>query len=257
MLLLFLQGEFMGMLLILAVAVFIFIKTPTFKGIIGEFIIKLIIGETSEVPGQEKYVIHDLLLRTDGDNTTQIDHIVINSSGIYVIETKNYKGRIYGDDYQKQWTQVLNYGKVKYPIYSPVRQNYKHVCVIKQFFPEYVAVNSLVVFIRGNVEYIKSNYVCSPWELNRRMNVYSEYTLSPYEMKSIYETLLNNNISDTISRWQHAENIKRKKSDNDYYVNNNICPKCKGNLIKKRGRYGEYLACCHYPDCKFTISVKK
>lgn len=246
----------MILLAIFIVIVLIFIKTPTFKGLLGEFIIKLIIGESSEESGKEKYVIHNLLLPTEDGTTSQIDHVVINSSGIYVIETKNYKGRIYGDDYQLQWTQVLNYGKVKNRFYSPVKQNYKHICVIKHFLPEYVSVNSLIVFIRGNTEYIKSNYVCSPWDINRRMSIHSDYTLSPYEMRSIYETLLNKNISDTISRWKHTENVKQKKYENDYYVNNNICPRCKGNLIKKRGKYGEFLSCCHYPDCKFTTSIK-
>jgi DNA topoisomerase-1 len=30
------------------------------------------------------------------------------------------------------------------------------------------------------------------------------------------------------------------------------CPKCTGNLIEKRGRFGRFLACTNYPDCKYT-----
>ena len=31
-----------------------------------------------------------------------------------------------------------------------------------------------------------------------------------------------------------------------------ICPRC-GNLLKKReGKYGNFLGCLSYPDCKYT-----
>lgn len=31
-----------------------------------------------------------------------------------------------------------------------------------------------------------------------------------------------------------------------------ICPVCKGNLIEKKGRFGRFLACSNYPECKHT-----
>ncbi len=33
-----------------------------------------------------------------------------------------------------------------------------------------------------------------------------------------------------------------------------ICPKCGGNLIEKRGRFGRFFACSNYPECKYTES---
>ncbi len=36
------------------------------------------------------------------------------------------------------------------------------------------------------------------------------------------------------------------------------CPKCEeGDLVKKHGRYGEFIACNRYPDCDFTRNVKE
>jgi len=34
-----------------------------------------------------------------------------------------------------------------------------------------------------------------------------------------------------------------------------ICPECGRPLIKKQGRYGVFLACSGYPECKYTTSV--
>ncbi len=34
------------------------------------------------------------------------------------------------------------------------------------------------------------------------------------------------------------------------------CPKCGGELVKKNSRYGEFVACNNYPECKNTKSLK-
>lgn len=34
-----------------------------------------------------------------------------------------------------------------------------------------------------------------------------------------------------------------------------ICPRCSAPLIRKRGRYGEFLACSRYPECSYTHKV--
>jgi hypothetical protein len=33
------------------------------------------------------------------------------------------------------------------------------------------------------------------------------------------------------------------------------CPKCNGMLVIRKGIYGEFLGCNHYPDCKYTRSL--
>ena len=48
----------------------------------------------------------DVVLKTDR-GTTQIDHIVVSKYGLFAIETKNYRGEIYGDDNRKEWTQII------------------------------------------------------------------------------------------------------------------------------------------------------
>ena len=72
-----------------------------------------------------RYVFY---IYVDEENkSSQIDHILFHTSGIYVIETKNFSGRIYGKESDKAWTQVLAKGKVKNKFYSPVLQNQKHI----------------------------------------------------------------------------------------------------------------------------------
>ncbi len=81
-----------------------------------------------------------------GDGTTQIDHILVSTTGIFIIETKNYSGWIFGNENSKQWTQVIY--KVKNQFQNPIHQNYLHLQEIRKlldFLPEN-QIHSIVVF---------------------------------------------------------------------------------------------------------------
>jgi hypothetical protein len=80
--------------------------------------------------------------------TTQIDHVVVSRFGIFVIETKNYNGWIFGNPNDAQWTKMVY--REKYRFQNPLHQNAGHVRVLadltglpREFF------KSIVVFLRG------------------------------------------------------------------------------------------------------------
>lgn len=52
--------------------------------------------------------------KTDG-TTAEIDIIMVHPTGVYVFESKNYSGYIFGSLNQKMWTQTLHigYGEVE------------------------------------------------------------------------------------------------------------------------------------------------
>lgn len=68
---------------------------------------------------------------TTTNGTTQIDHIIASPYGIFVVETKNMEGWIFGDEKNSQWTQSL-YGK-KYKFQNPLHQNYRHIKALSEF----------------------------------------------------------------------------------------------------------------------------
>ena len=75
----------------------------------------------------EYTIINDLMLSTE-KGTTQIDHVVVSRYGVFVIETKNYQGEIYGDDNRKEWTQMIvndvTYTKRWWKTYTYVTKNH-------------------------------------------------------------------------------------------------------------------------------------
>jgi Nuclease-related domain len=91
------------------------------------------------------HLLNHLTLRLK-DKTTQIDHVLVSRFGVFVIETKDYKGWIFAGQGDRYWTQVLY--RARYRFQNPIRQNYKHVCAIQElldFLPP-DAIVPIVVF---------------------------------------------------------------------------------------------------------------
>lgn len=91
--------------------------------------------------------LDDILMPLKNGKTTQIDHIIFSPFGIFVIETKNMSGWIFGDENAPYWTQVLPNGR-QFSFQNPLHQNRKHCRVISESL-HLPAVNiiSVIVFI--------------------------------------------------------------------------------------------------------------
>ena len=103
---------------------------PVFKGWLGEIIVSRV-GLKQLDPTLYRTFGDIYLQLPNGKGTTQIDHIVVSQFGIFVIETKNYKGWIFGTEKQRQWTQQIY--KAKHRFQNPLHQNRLHVTALKQF----------------------------------------------------------------------------------------------------------------------------
>jgi hypothetical protein len=85
--------------------------------------------------------------KTDG-TTTEIDLLLLHPSGVYVVESKNYGGYIYGSATDRQWTAVLAGGKRKERFVNPIRQNQGHLSALQKYLPVIASANlhSLIIF---------------------------------------------------------------------------------------------------------------
>ena len=225
--------------IILIMILAVYLKRPETRGKRGENRVKWVIGETIE---NEQYVINDLIVSNNG-NTTQIDHIVINPRGVFVIETKNYSGEIYGSENQREWTQVLAYGNVKNKLYNPLKQNATHVYNVKRIVGN-LPIHSLVVFVQNNTYHIDANNVIPLSELKRTLSSGGS-VLTVRQMETAYSLLLASKTE--ISTKEHVENIKEQQ----WNVEHGICPRCGGKLVLRKGKYGEFWGCSNYPKCRF------
>lgn len=102
-------------------------------------------------PGPDYHLLNHITLKLK-DGTTQIDHILVSRFGVFVIETKDYKGWIFANAKHATWTQVLYRWKFKFQ--NPIFQNMRHVRAVQELLdflpPE--AIKSTVVFT-GRAEF--------------------------------------------------------------------------------------------------------
>ena len=183
------------------------LKSPWFKGMIGEFFVNI---SAKWLLDKKKYhLIKNVTLPTP-DGTTQIDHIIISIYGIFVIETKNMKGWIFGKKNQRTWIQKTYRHSNKFQ--NPLHQNYKHVKTIEHLLGlNDNHVHSLIVFVgdstfmpkmpenvtygSGYAKYIKSK---------------KQPVLSPTEVSSIITKIEEGRLSQSFKT--HREHINHVKN---------------------------------------------
>lgn len=226
----------------------VFFKSPKGKGIWGEFQVKLVLGKNKE---NKKYVINNLMILNEG-KSSQIDHIIISKTGVFVIETKNYAGRIYGSEDQKEWTQALQYGKIKNKFYSPIMQNKTHIYVLSKVLERNDCFRSIIIFPRAQLMTKTTTDVGNIGTIRRVYKRQKEEILTQKEINSIHAKLIEYKKNPQISTRDHVRKIEEMKTN----INNNICPRCGKELILKKGQYGEFYGCSGYPQCKFKKTNK-
>lgn len=235
----------------LIVLVFIFILfRPKINGFLGEKSVALILSRLD--PTKYK-VLNDIMLQING-RTTQIDHIVISNYGIFVIETKNYKGWIVGKEYDDYWKQVIYKRKEK--LYNPIKQNYGHTQALKEILSDYSDVNyiPIVAFtIKADLKVNTKSHVVYTVKLLETIKMYTTETISETDKENIYQKLIASNIVNKDAKKAHVQAIHENIADKNRKIQDNICPKSGGNLVLRNGKYGKFKGCSNYPKCKFTL----
>ena len=224
-----------------------YLKSPSVRGKRGENRVRRIIGKTQE---GLRYVFNDYKIVDEG-MSCQIDHVLINRNGVFVIETKNYSGNIYGTDEQQEWTQVLAYGKVKNKIYNPVKQNNTHLYRIRKILPNEFPLISIVVFVQNNTQNINSKVAIPLYRLYGYIEKNRGITLSPEQIQEAAKRLQEAQATK-ITKAEHIENIHLMRDK----IARNICPRCGGKLVLRYGKYGQFYGCENYPNCKFVKNNK-
>ena len=232
------------------IPIFIFaiiIKSAWFKGVLGEWQVNLLIKFFLDK--NEYHLIKSVTLPTD-DGTTQIDHIIASKYGIFVVETKNMKGWIFGS--AKHTSKFQN----------PVHQNYKHVKTLEDLIltgckAKNDCIFSVIIFIgdstfktkmpdsvrfaRGGIEYIKS----------KRDILFSEDEVVDI-IKQIESDRLERSFKTNRQHVEHVKEIVKEKSDTE------SCSRCNSDMVLRKATKGknagnEFWGCSAFPKCRNVI----
>lgn len=127
------------------------------------------------------------------DGTTQIDHILVSRFGIFVIETKDYKGWIFANAKHANWTQVM-FGR-KYHFQNPLFQNLRHTQAVSDLldFLPIETIKPLVVFV-GQAEF----------KTGRPLGVFTLEELTDYLKSQTNEVISLNRMHFCVGRLETA-----------------------------------------------------
>ena len=183
-------------------------KIPFWKGQIGE---NFVARKLKKLNPDRYRLLNDLLLSSQSSlDTTQVDHVVVSNYGIFCIETKSYKGWIFGNARQEYWTQVIYRNKTRF--YNPLRQNYAHIkaieMLIKSLYPN-VPIMSFVVFpYADKLEISGTDSVGYVQDIVNKISSFNTQVLSDTDRDRIYKTLINANIQDKAARKLHEKDVR-------------------------------------------------
>jgi hypothetical protein len=219
------------------------------KGSLGEASIKF--SAWLRLPADTYHAIHNVTLPTP-DGTTQIDHIFVSRFGIFVVETKNMKGWIFGGVRQAEWTQKLFRSSFRFQ--NPLRQNYKHVKALEAALDVPPAIiHSVIVFVgdstfktsmpanvtkgRGCITYIKS---------------FDAPVLSEAQVQYVVSQIQAGRLAPT--RETHRQHVRSLRSAMDPLAERK-CPRCGSSMVLRTAKRGpgtgnRFWGCSAYPECK-------
>ncbi|WP_352338762.1 NERD domain-containing protein [Psychrobacter sp. 16-MNA-CIBAN-0192] len=182
----------------------------SFKGFVGETVINL--ATWLMLDKHTYHRLNNITLPLANGGSTQIDHIIVSIYGIFVIETKHYKGWIFGSERQAQWTQSIM-GR-KYKFQNPLRQNYLHVKTLAELLAlDMHYFHSMIVFI-GECE-IKTADELPKNVMKSGMVTYikdkQNILLTEADVKSIVEQIENNRFAKSWrTNRQHKAYLQNK-----------------------------------------------
>jgi restriction system protein len=187
--------------------------------------------------------------------TTQIDHVIVSRYGVFVVETKNISGWIFGDEKSPQWTQSL-YGK-KYKFQNPLHQNYRHTKALSEFLGiEHEKFFSVIMFW-GECQFktaMPSNVMNNEYIAYIKSKTAVLFT--DQEVQEIATAIKNGMLPKNWStRKQHVASLKER------FSSTTTCPKCGGSLVLRTAKTGanagsQFYGCTKFPSCRYVVKVQ-
>ena len=221
--------------------------------------------------GHKGITLRNVYLPTKNGKTTEIDLLYITKKGIFVLESKNYSGYIFGNEKNRNWTATLYAGKTifepnvkKFHFFNPVWQNKGHIDALKNILnkPD-IRYYSMIVFSdRCKLKEITitspDTYAVHRYDLRRHITTVWKWDadcLSEEEMNDIFVKLLPFTNKTEAEKYVHVQQIKEKLSSDN-------CPHCGKPLVLRTAKKGanagnQFYGCSGYPSCRYTISKEE
>ena len=233
------------------------LRKPVVKGAIGEAVTSAIHKLTLD--SSVYHQLNNVTIQLADGSTTQIDHVIVSRFGIFVIETKNMSGWIFGRADQPQWTQSFPNGD-KFKFQNPLHQNHRHVMALIEFFG--LSQDDIDRSIFNLVNFGPEATLKTANELPPNVNMphiafirsKQSQVFTPDEAAAFAKALQEGRMPTGLFKTQQTHEIHLASLQERH--NGSNCPKCAKPLIeRKRKSDGQaFLGCTGFPSCKYVRS---
>ena len=237
--------------------------------------------------GRDGKTLRNVYIPKDNGETSEIDVLYITQKGIFVFESKNYSGWVFGDEKSTYWTVMLP-NREKNKLYNPIKQNQTHIKWLRNYLNRDIPLFSIIVFSERCE--LKKVTVESPdvfviqrdgtYATVRKIWDRSPDVLSAEEVTAVYERLEALTNVDEAVKLTHVADIKRKYASTPAREKTEIvqpeqpsapekketletapvCPNCGKPLVLRTAKKGpnagnRFYGCSGYPSCRYTRNV--
>lgn len=234
--------------------------------------------------GRKGKVLRNVYLPKDNGETSELDVIFITQKGIFIFESKNYSGWIFGDEKSKNWTSMLP-NKQKNQFFNPIMQNRTHLKWMKNFVGNDIPLFSIIVFSE-RCELKKITLNSDDVKVIKRDRTYatvrdiwdnSPDTITDERVDELFVKLKELTNVDASIKLAHIENIEKKYKKSDVMseqksiekekttedkeeiessepetkniqneIDVKICPKCGRELVLRTAKKGDKVGSQFY-----------
>src|SRR5258708_5488617 len=222
-----------------------------FTGLFGG--IKTVIAKKLFLRSSDYVDINNVTIRTRR-GTTQIDHVIISRYGVFVVETKNMSGWVFGSENDPFWIKTNRGNKLKFQ--NPLHQNGSHIRALSSLARIPLERMHSVVVFRGNCSLrtemppnvLTGGYIT--YVKSKRQVLFTEA-----EVKLIVATIKAEMLPKTrATRLKHVDHLKQR------FESTTTCGRCGSPLVLRTARSGsnagnQFLGCSRYPLCRYVRSL--
>lgn len=167
--------------------------------------------------GRKGKVLRNVYVPKDNDETSEIDVVFITQKGIFVIESKNYSGWIFGNEKSAYWTVSLP-NKIKNKFYNPIKQNQTHIKWLGQYLDADIPLFSIIAFSE-RCELKKVTVESEDSYVIKRDRLYAtvrtiwekqEDRLSENQVDELYDNLKALTQVDEATKQAHIKDIEKR-----------------------------------------------
>ena len=238
--------------------------------------------------GRKGKILRNIYLPKEDGETSEMDVVYTTQKGIFVFESKNYSGWIFGDEKNKNWTAMLP-NKQKNQFYNPVLQNRSHLKWLSKYIGDDIPLFSVIVFSE-RCELKKITMYSDDIKVIKRDSIYATVrniwnekpdAVTDEKLEELYVRLQALTKVDKSVKEAHIENIEEKYKNTSKSMPKEeilqesetkqeekiiegtpemICPKCGSKLVLRTARKGanagnQFYGCSAFPNCRYIQNL--